>query len=160
MTSPVKLRSSCHPLRYAASMDQLGLRASKASCLILKSWHFSTTSIITLNENYSHTSTLIRLIPKILLLIKQIRPATPQIDNLRTPIPILLQPRTLKTVERITDALAATDDAFVLVVAEGAFIAHAHEGGGPDVGVADGTFAVTFVAEAADGDAGRFAAHY
>ena len=32
----------------------------------------------------------ISLIPEILLLIKQIRPTTAQIDNLRTPVPVLL----------------------------------------------------------------------
>ena len=56
--------------------------------------------------------------------------------------------------------LAAAHDAFVLVVAEGAFVADADEGGGADVAVADGAFAVAFVAEAADGDAGLLAAHY
>ena len=90
------------------------------------------------------------MIPKILLLIKQIRPRTPQIDNLRAPIPILLQPRTLKAVERIADALAAAHHAFVLVVAEAALVADAHERGGPHVAVADGAFAVAFVAEASD----------
>lgn len=99
------------------------------------------------------------MIPEILLLVKQIRPRTPQIDNLRTTIPVLLQPRALKAVESVRDALAAADDAFVLVVAEGAFVADAHEGRGADVGVADGAFAVAFVAEAAEGDAGHFAAH-
>lgn len=41
------------------------------------------------------------MIPEILLLIKQICPRTSQIDNLRTSIPVLLQPRTLKTVESV-----------------------------------------------------------
>jgi len=102
---------------------------------------------------------MLLLIPKILLLIKQIRPRTPQINNLRTPIPILLQPRALETVESVTDPLAAADDAFVLVIAEGALVADARERRGPHVGVADGAFAIAFVAEAADGDAGGFAAH-
>ena len=48
------------------------------------------------------------MVPKILLLVKQIRPRTPQIDNLRAPIPILLQPRTLEAVERVRDALSPT----------------------------------------------------
>ena len=91
---------------------------------------------------------------------EQISPRTPQIDNLRTPIPILLQARTLEAVEGVADPFAAAHDAFVLVVAEGALVADAHEGGGTHVGVADGTFAVAFVAEAADGDAGLLAAHY
>lgn len=100
------------------------------------------------------------MIPKVLLLIKQIRPRAPQIDNLRTSIPILLQPRTLKTVESVGDAFAAADDAFVLVIAERAFVADAHKRCGAHVGVADGALAIAFVAEAADGDAGGFSAHY
>ena len=46
------------------------------------------------------------MIPKILLLVEQIRPRTAQVDNLRTPIPILLQARTFKTVEGIRDPLS------------------------------------------------------
>lgn len=100
------------------------------------------------------------MIPKTLLLIKQIRPRTPQINNLRTPIPIFLEARTLKAIKRIRNPFTTTYHAFVLVVAEGAFVADSHEGGGTHVGVADGTFSVAFVAEAADCYAGLFAAHY
>ena len=90
------------------------------------------------------------VIPKILLLVEQIRPRTSKIDDLRTPIAILFQPRTLKAVEGVRDPLTAADDALVLVVAEGAFIADAGEGGRAHVGVAHRAFAVAFVAEAAD----------
>lgn len=45
------------------------------------------------------------MIPKILLLVKQIRPRTAQIDNLRAPIPIFFQPRALEAVEGVRDAL-------------------------------------------------------
>jgi hypothetical protein len=100
------------------------------------------------------------MIPKILLLVEQIRPTTTQIYNLRTPVPVLLQPRALEAVERIADALAAAHNALVLVVAEGAFVADARERGGAHVRVADGAFAVAFVAESADGDSGLLAAHY
>lgn len=86
-------------------------------------------------------------------------PRASQVYNLRTPVPILLQSRTLEAVERIRDALTTADDALVLVVAEAALVADADEGRGADVGVADGAFAVAFVAEAADGDAGLLAAH-
>ena len=55
--------------------------------------------------------------------------------------------------------LATAHDTLVLVVAEGALVADASESGGPHVGVADGALAVAFVAEPADADAGRFAAH-
>jgi len=99
------------------------------------------------------------VIPEILLLIEQIRPRTPQIDNLWTPIPIFLQPRALEAVKRIADALAAADDAFVLVVPEGALVADAGKRSGTNVGVAYGALAVAFVAEPADGDARCFAAH-
>jgi len=100
------------------------------------------------------------MIPEILLLIKQIRPRTPQINNLRTAIPILLQPCTLKAIKRIRNTLTTANHAFILIVPEAALVADADEGGGADVGVADGAFAVAFVAEAADGDAGLLAAHY
>jgi len=100
------------------------------------------------------------MISKILLLVEQIRPTTPQIDNLRAPVAILLEACTFETVESIGDALATANDALVLVVAEGAFVADAGEGGGAHVGVADGAFAVAFVAEAADGNSRLLAAHY
>jgi hypothetical protein len=91
---------------------------------------------------------------------EQIRPTTTQIYNLRASIAIPLKARALKAVERITDSLPATHDALVLVVAEAALVADAHEGCGADIGVADGAFAIAFVAEAAEGDAGLLAAHY
>lgn len=46
------------------------------------------------------------VIPKILLLVEQIRPRTAQVDNLWTPIPVLLQPRTLEAVESVGDTLS------------------------------------------------------
>ena len=83
-------------------------------------------------------------------LIKQIRPRTPQINNLRTPIPILLQPRALEAIKGIADPLPAADDAFVLVVSERALVTDPDEGRGPHVGVANGAFAVALVAETSD----------
>lgn len=99
------------------------------------------------------------MVSEILLLVEEIRPTAAQIDNLRTAVSVLLQPRALEAVESVADALAAAHDTFVLVVAEGAFVADTGEGGGSYVGVADGTLAVAFVAEASDGYASRFAAH-
>ena len=99
------------------------------------------------------------MIPKTLLLVEQIRPRTTQIDNLWTSVPVLLEARTLEAVEGVGDALAAADDALVLVVAEGAFVADAGERGRADVRVAYGALAVALVAEAADGDARLLAAH-
>lgn len=86
-------------------------------------------------------------------------PRASQIYNLGTAIPVLLEARALEAVERVGDALAAADDALVLVVAKAALVADAHEGRGAHVGVAHGTLAVALVAEAADGDAGLLAAH-
>lgn len=45
------------------------------------------------------------MIPEIFLLVEQICPRTTQVDNLRTPIPVLLQSGTLETVEGVRDAL-------------------------------------------------------
>ena len=99
------------------------------------------------------------MISKILLLVEQIRPRTSQIDNLRAPISVFLQPCALEAVESVRDAFTTADNALVLVVAEGAFVTDARECCRSHVGVADGTFAVAFIAEAADGDAGGLAAH-
>jgi hypothetical protein len=100
------------------------------------------------------------MIPKILFLVEQIRPRTTQVDDLRTPIPIFFKSGTLEAVEGIRNALATAYDTLVLVVAKGAFVADAGKSCRAHVGIANGTFAVTFVAEAADGDAGLLAAHY
>ena len=89
------------------------------------------------------------LIPEVLFLVEQISSTRSQVDDLRTPIPIFLQSCTLEAVKGIADPLAAADDALVLVVAERAFIAYAREGGRTDIGIADGAFAVAFVAQAA-----------
>lgn len=99
------------------------------------------------------------MIPKILLLVKQIRATTAEVDNLRTAIPVLFEARALEAVEGVADALAATDDALVLVVAEGALVADARQRRRPHVRVADGALAVALVAQAAERDARLFAAH-
>lgn len=99
------------------------------------------------------------LIPEILLLVEQIRPRTTEIYNLGAAVPVLLQPRALEAVESVRDAFAAANDALVLVVAERALVADAHESGGAHIGVADRALAVAFVAEAADGNAAGLAAH-
>jgi hypothetical protein len=99
------------------------------------------------------------MIPEVLLLVKQVRPRTSQVYDFRTSIAVLLESRALKAVERVRDTLTTTDDTLVLVVSEAALIADAHKGGRADVGIADWTFAVTFIAETADGNAGLLAAH-
>lgn len=99
------------------------------------------------------------MIPETFLLVEQIRPRTSQIDDLGASIAILLETRTFKAVERITDALATADHTLVLVVSERALVANADESRGAHVGIADGTFSVAFVTQTADRDAGLLAAH-
>jgi hypothetical protein len=98
-------------------------------------------------------------LPQLPPLIKQIRPRTPQINNLRTPIPILLQPRAIRTIIRITNPDAAADNALARVIAKGAFVADAHLRCWAHVAVADGAAAVVALAEAADADSCLAAAH-
>ena len=62
-------------------------------------------------------------------LTKQIRPRTSQINNLRTPISILLQPRALKAIKRVRNPLSAAYHTLILVVAKGTFVADTHEAG-------------------------------
>jgi hypothetical protein len=100
------------------------------------------------------------MIPEALFLVEQVRPTAAQVYNLRTPVSVLLQARALEAVEGVADALAAAHDTLVLIVAEGALVADAHQRRRSDVRVADWTFAVALVAETADGDAGLLAAHY
>jgi hypothetical protein len=100
------------------------------------------------------------LIPKTLLLVKQIRSRTAKIDNLWTTIPILLKSRAFKAVESVRNALATAHDALVLVIAKRAFIADSYQGRWAHVGVADGALAVAFIAKATDGYASLFATHY
>ena len=99
------------------------------------------------------------MISEVLLLVKQVRPRRAEVDNLRTSVTILFQPRTLKAVECVADAFAATDNALVLVVSEGALVTDAGESGGSHVGVADRTFTVAFVAQSSERNAGLLAAH-
>lgn len=99
------------------------------------------------------------MIPETFLLVEQIGSRTSQIDDLGTPIAILLKARTFKAVERITDTLAAADDTLVLVVSEGALVADADQGCWAHVRIADRTFSVTFVTQAADRNARLLAAH-
>lgn len=99
------------------------------------------------------------MIPKILLLVKQIRPATTQIYDLRTAVTILLQARAFEAVEGVGNSLATAHDAFVLVVAEGALVADVSQGCRAHVGIADGAFTIALVAKAANGYSSLLAAH-
>lgn len=99
------------------------------------------------------------MIPKVFLLVEQIRPTTSQVDNLRAPIPIFFQSCTLEAVECITDTFATANDTFVLVIAERTFVANPNEGCRSHVGIANRAFAVAFVAKTTDGDSGSLATH-
>lgn len=106
------------------------------------------------------------MIPEILLLVEQIRPRTAQVDNLRAPIPVLLQSGTFETVESVRDPLfphfhqplfsraregrgkayfSTAYDALVLIVAEGTFVADTDESCRTHVAITHRAFAVTFV---------------
>ncbi|KAK1462230.1 peroxin 26 [Colletotrichum melonis] len=106
------------------------------------------------------TQGLVRRRPIGFLLVEQVGPGAAEVYNLGAPVAVLFEARALEAVKGVRDALAAADDALVLVVSERALVADADEGRGADVGVADGALAVALVAEAADGDAGLLAAHY
>lgn len=64
---------------------------------------------------------------------------------------VLLLDRALAAVVGVGGARAAAHHAAALERAKVALVADAHEGRGPDVGVADGALAVAAVAQAADG---------
>ncbi|KAF7504070.1 hypothetical protein GJ744_002835 [Endocarpon pusillum] len=98
--------------------------------------------------------------PSPLLLIEQIGPGAAEIDDLGTAVAILLEAGALEAVEGVADALAAADDAFVLVVAERALVADARQRRRPHIRVAHGALAVAFVAQPPDVDAGQLAAHH
>lgn len=93
-------------------------------------------------------------------LTKQIGPRATQIDNFGTSITVLLQTRALEAVKCVRDSLSAAHDTLVLVVSKRALVTYPYESGRTNVGIADRAFAIAFVAEAADGDAGLLAAHY
>jgi hypothetical protein len=51
------------------------------------------------------TRGMLLMVPKILLLVEQIRPTTTQIYNLRTPISVLLEAGTLEAVKGVRNTL-------------------------------------------------------
>jgi hypothetical protein len=124
-------------------------------CLILPSLNYKTSTGPSSRPLRNKTR-----LSQSLLLIKQIRPRTPQINNLRTAIPVPLQPRTICTVVCITYPNTTTDDAFSSRVAKSAFVADVDEGRWADVRVADWASGVVSFAEAAYADACLAAAHY
>jgi hypothetical protein len=93
-------------------------------------------------------------------LVKQVRPTSTKVNDLRTPIPILLQPGTLRTIIRIRYSRRTADDTAPAVRAEITLVADAHERFWADVRVADGAFSVAFLTETADGYAWLASAHY
>ena len=99
------------------------------------------------------------MISEILLLVKQVCSRAAEIDDFRASVPVLLQSRTFETVEGIRNALTAAHHAFVLVVAKRAFVANPHQSSRADIAIADGTFAIAFVAKTPDGYSWLFSAH-
>jgi len=63
------------------------------------------------------------VIPEVLFLVEQICSRTSQVYNLRASVAIFLESSAFKAVESITYAFTAAHNTFVLVVAEGAFVA-------------------------------------
>jgi hypothetical protein len=154
----------CHTLVSSARQIPFNPAFSFPSCLMIVVMYpnsLRNPSIDPLNFRLRipRLSSPSLVIPKILLLVEQIGPRGAQIYNLRTPVAVLLEARTFEAVEGVGDALATAHDALVLVVAEGALVADAGQGGGAHVGVTDGALAVAFVAESANGDASLLAAH-
>ena len=95
----------------------------------------------------------------LLPLVKQISLRASQIDDLRTPIPVLFHLRTFSAIVRITNPRTAANHAPPLVGPVVALVADSNEGTGPHIRVADDAFTVALLAEAPDGDAGLLAAH-
>ena len=158
------LLSLCVYRETFQTMDFLLVRLPRhiLPSMLLPNYHCPTCTEADQSSRPSKQHVVLRspsMIPKILLLVEQIRPRAPQIDDLRTAIPVLFQPRALEAVECVTDPLPPAHHALILVVAKGAFVADPDESCWADVAVADGAFAVAFVAEAADCYAWLLAAH-
>lgn len=99
---------------------------------------------------------LLLLLPCLFLLIPQIAPTRPQVDNLGAPIPIPFRHCALVAIIRVRDPVVAADDALACKVAKAALVANVDQGCGPHVRVADGTLVLALLAEAANGRAGLF----
>ena len=56
--------------------------------------------------------------------------------------------------------LTAANNTLVLVISKAALVANANKGGRTNVGVADGTFAIAFIAQSTDSNTRLLAAHY
>jgi len=86
------------------------------------------------------------VISEILLLVKQIRSRRPQVYDLWTPIAIFLQFGAFVAVVTVRNSFATADDAFVLVVSEGALVAYTGKSSRAYVAVTNGAFAIAFIA--------------
>jgi len=100
------------------------------------------------------------MIPKVFFLIEEIGPGAAEVDDLGAAVAVLLEARALEAVEGVADPLAAADDALVLVVAERALVADAHQRRRPHVAVAHRTLAIALVAQPSDRDPRLLAAHH
>jgi hypothetical protein len=92
--------------------------------------------------------------------VEEISLCLTQVDDLRTPIPVLLHLRALFAVVRIGNASASADDALAFVRTVIALIAQAHNIARPHVGVADHALPVALVAQAPNSNSALFAAHH
>ncbi|KAI1268634.1 hypothetical protein F5Y18DRAFT_415311 [Xylariaceae sp. FL1019] len=126
-------------------IEQMGQSLRTNPLLLMRLMAF-IVSIVVLFSRRDLRERLQRIMRSTMNKIKQTAGMGVKVDNLGAAIAVFLQTRALEAIEGVGDALAAADDAFVLVVAEAALVANADEGRGADVGVADGTLAVAFIA--------------
>merc|ERR1719420_1125143 len=98
--------------------------------------------------------------PILFHLVEQVCLAATQVDNLWTPISVLLLHSALLTVIRITDARAPTDDTPALIRAIVALVANPDESARPHIGVADHTLSVTLFTQPPNGNSSLLSAEY
>lgn len=119
-------------------------------------------SLVLLSATFKPPSTLplpVLVISEVLFLVEQICSRRSQVYNLWAPVAVLLQLRAFVTIVTVGYPFATADDALVLVVSEGTFVADTRKSGRADIAVTHGAFAIAFIAETSDGDAGLLAAH-
>lgn len=87
--------------------------------------------------------TLLSLLEAVFLtFIKQVRLCTAKIDNLWTPVPVLLLLYAFPTVVRVRHTNSTTHDASSLEATIIAFVTYVHQVAGPDERVTDYTFSI------------------
>lgn len=94
-----------------------------------------------------------------LLLIEHVHPAGADVDNLGTPIAVLLEHHAAVAVVRVADARVATDHALLSSLSKRTLFTDPRLCRGPHERIARGTAAVTLVAQLADTCAGLLETH-